>query len=221
MATKSRGDVRPALGPRVSFAYMRELGKADRITVRKWRALPWRDPRADLVNLGRAHAELLRRGMPVTHDDLRRHELKPYLEGKQAALFAHFVGEAILQAPIAYAMIEEEDYDCVFWWKLERRSHYARVQLKEVVPPHINPNATIESELAKLGKYPTSVQTIVAVHVNQEGPLVFSSIAKPATSVAEIWLYSALAPDQSLWFLYGNLLDRPRGFEITWPIAYR
>jgi hypothetical protein len=196
---------------------VRDLGKADRITGRKWQALPWRDPRRDLVNLGRAQADFLERGISVTHDDLRQHGLKPHLERKQGALFAHFVSHAILKAPIAYAMVEEEDYDCVLKWKIDQRNRYARVQLKEIVPPHINPNATIESELAKLRKYPTSNQTIVAVHINQEGPLVWSSIAKPTTSVAEIWLYSALTPDQSLWFLYGDLLDRPQGFEIPWP----
>jgi len=49
-------------------------------------------------------------------------------------------------------MTEEEDYDCVLWWKVEGKSRYAPVQLKEIVPPHINPNATVEVELAKLGK---------------------------------------------------------------------
>lgn len=202
---------------------MRNLGKADRITARKWRSLNWRDPRADLVNLGIAAGEFERRGVSVTHDDLRRRELKAHLERKQAALFANFVSHAILKAPIAYAMIEDEDYDCVLWWKEdgkgEGKSHYARVQLKEIVPSHINPNATIEAELAKLSKYQTSNQTLVAVHVNQEGPLVWSAIAKPATSVAEIWLYAALAADQSRWFLYGDLLNSPQGFEIAWPTA--
>jgi hypothetical protein len=200
---------------------MRDLGKADRITARKWRSLEYRNPRADLVNLGRAAAELERRGIPMTHDDLRKRELKDHLECKQAALFAYFVSHAILEAPIAYAMIEDEDYDCVLWWKeggqKEGKSRYARVQLKEIVPPHINPNATIESELAKLGKYPTSKQTLVAVHVNQEGLQSWSAIEKPPTSVAEIWLYAALAADQSRWFLYGDLLNAPRGFEIPWP----
>lgn len=196
---------------------MRALGKLDRITARKWRLLEWRDPCADLVNLGRSAAEFEQRGIVVTHDDLRQRELKAYLERKQGALFAHFVSYAILKAPIAYAIVEDEDYDCVLSWKLEGKSHYARLQLKEIVPPHINPNATIGSELAKLGKYPTSDQTIVAVHVNQEGPLVWSAIAKPSTSVAEIWLYASLAPDQSRWFLYGDLLNRPQGFEIPWP----
>lgn len=209
----------------VSSAAMRNLGKADRIAARKWRSLDWHSPRADLVKLGLAAAEFERRGISVTHDDLRQREFKAHLERKQAALFAYFVSEAILKVPIAYAMIEDEDYDCVLWWKeggeKEGKSHYARVQLKEIVPPHINPNATIESELAKLGKYSTSNQTLVAVHVNQEGPLVWSAIAKPATSVAEIWLYAALTADQSRWFLYGDLLSQPKGFEIPWPTTFR
>lgn len=204
---------------------MRNLGKADRITARKWRALDWRDPRADLVNLGLAAGQFERRGISVTHDDLRRRELKAHLERKQAALFAYSVSHAILKVPIAYAMMEDEDYDCVLWWKeggkKNGKSHYARVQLKEIVPPHINPNATIQAELAKLGKYPTSKQTIVAVHVNQEGLLTWSAIAKPSTSVAEIWLYASLAPDQSRWFLYGDLLNRPQGFEVPWPTSCR
>jgi len=117
-------------------------------------------------------------------------------------------------------MIEDEDYDCVLWCTPSGRSRYARVQLKEVVPPHLNPKATIDAELAKLSKCASSTQTIVAIHINQAGPLDFTTIAKPTTSVAEIWPYSAAAADQSRWFLYGNLLDRPQGFEVPWPVTY-
>jgi hypothetical protein len=42
---------------------------------------------------------------------------------------------------------------------------------------------------------------------------------KPKTAAAEIWLYAALTPNQSRWFLYGNLLYRPQAFEISWPTA--
>jgi hypothetical protein len=84
---------------------MRSLGKADRITARKWRSLDWRDPRTDLVNLGRTAAEFERHGISLTHDDLRRRELKGHLERKQAALFAYFVSHAILKVPIAYARL--------------------------------------------------------------------------------------------------------------------
>ena len=91
---------------RVSSRAMQDLGKPDPITWRKWRGLRWRNPRADLVNLGLAYGEMLRRGVLIKHDDLRDRSVRRFLEQKQAALFAHLVGEAILNAPIAYAMIE-------------------------------------------------------------------------------------------------------------------
>lgn len=189
----------------------------DRITYRKWRLLKWRDPRTDLINLGKLYGQLLQQGIEATTDDLRARELKKYLEQKQAALFAYFISQARLQSPIAYAMSEEQDYDCVLWWKVEGKSRYAPVQLKEVVPPHVNPTASVEAELTKLGKYVTSDHTVIAVHLNQMGHVEYSSIKKPKTSAAEIWLYAALAPDQSLWVLYGDLLHTPRGYEIGWP----
>ena len=65
---------------------------------------------------------------------------------------------------------------------------------------------------------PIRLGVVTALHA--EGPLDFTTIAKPKTSVAEIWLYSAAAADQSRWFLYGNLLDRPQGFEVPWPVTY-
>jgi hypothetical protein len=195
------------------------LGKGDRIALRKWRSLQWRDPCADLVALGLLQGNLIRQGFDPKHDDLRARELREYLEQKQAALFSYFCSHAILKDRVEYAMFEDEDYDCVLRYVLDHKPAYTRVQLKEVVPPHRNPNATIETELDKFGKYVTSRQTIIAVHVNQEGLIDWSSIEKPKTAAAEIWLYAALTPNQSRWFLYGNLLYRPQAFEISWPTA--
>lgn len=174
-------------------------------------------PRTDLVNLGKLHDRLLRQGVEATTDDLRSRELKKYLEQKQAALFAYFIGHSVLKVPIVYAMIEDQDYDCVLWWKVGLKSRYAPVQLKEIVPIYLNPRASVEAELTKLGKYVTSDHTIVAVHLNQGGNIDYSAIQRPKTSAAEIWLYSSLAADQSLWFLFGDLLNNPSGYEIAWP----
>lgn len=196
----------------------------DRITHRKWRALDWRDPRTDLVNLGLLQGRLVQQGINPTTDDLRTREFKKYLELKQAALFAYFISHSVIKVPIAYAMCEAEDYDCVVWWKVDGtasgKSRYAPVQLKEIVPPEINPSASIESELTKLKKYATSDHTIVAVHINQTGYVEYSSIQKPQTSVAEVWLYASMTANQSDWFLYGDLLHSPRGFDISWPTTY-
>lgn len=56
-------------------------------------------------------------------------ELRRYLEHKQAALFAYFIGATITKAPIAYAMYEAEDYDCAIWSKPDGKSYYQPVQL--------------------------------------------------------------------------------------------
>jgi hypothetical protein len=190
----------------------------DRITHRRWRDLEYRDPRTDLVNFGKLHSELLRQGLCATVDNLRSRTLKElkYLEQRQAALFAYFISYAILKKPIAYAMIEEEDYDCILWWKDKSKSRFARVQLKEIVPPRMNPEASVKKELDKLSKY-GKTETIVAVHINQSGWIGSLAIRNSEVHVAEIWLYASLAADQSLWFLYGDLLHKPQGFEIPWP----
>lgn len=199
---------------------MRPFGKAGRITLREWERLKWRDPRADLLAIGLVEAEQGHRGTPILHDDLRCRELREFLYLKQAALFSHCISTAIIKAPVAYAMHEAEDYDCLVRWRGQHFPH-ARVQLKEVVP-HLNPKASIEVELSKLSKYANSSQTIVAMHVNQTGPLVYSDIKAPATGMAEIWLYSSISADQGLWFLYGDLRSaRREGYEIPWPTTLR
>ena len=158
---------------------MRPLGKAGRMTLREWKKLKWRDPRADLIAIGLVEAQPRRRGTPLLHVELRHRELRELLYLKQAALFSHCISTAIIKAPVAYAMHEAEDYDCLVRWRGEHFPH-ARVQLKEAVP-HLNPKASIEAELAKLSKYTNSSQTIVAMHVNQTGRLVYSAIKPNGT----------------------------------------
>lgn len=194
------------------------MNTSSRITIRKWKTLRYRDARADLVNLGRLQGVMDKAGNSPILADLRNHELGKYIEARQAALFTFFVGQMVVMAPTEYAMCEDQDYDCIVRWKEQRRNCYVAVQLKEIVPKHLNPKAEINAELAKLAKYVASESTIVAVHLNQTGPLDFSNLKMPETSCSEIWIYGALSSDQSRWFLYGNLIKEPSFHEITFPI---
>ncbi len=188
-----------------------------KITLRKWQKLHWHDPLTDLVNLGKLQAQLEGSGVRPTVEDLRERDLRPYLEWRQAALFCYFVGDAVLKTPVAYSLIEDEDYDCVVQWVADGTHHFAPVQLKEVVPKTLNAKAELNVEMEKLGKYVTSSNTVVAIHLNQSGRLEFDSIVAPTTSCAEVWIYGSLTASQSQWFLYGNLLKEPRGYEIAYP----
>lgn len=168
--------------------------KVDKIAWRKWRKLDWRHPQLDLYALGVLQGNLEKQGFHPTTDTLRQRDLKQSLEQKQAALFSYFIGHSVLRSPIKYALCEDEDFDCVLRWIGDGEKRCAPVQLKEIVPPHVNPTATIDGELAKLNKYSTSGNTIVAVHVNQQGLIEYSAIKKPQTSVGEIGFTQRLLP---------------------------
>lgn len=192
-----------------------------KLTLRKWRKLPWRDPHTDLYNLGLLQGRLAGAGISPTVANLRKRDLRKYLEWRQAALFSHFISEAVLKIPVAYSLIEEEDYDCVVHWRKDDVGHFAPVQLKEVVPKSLNPGAELNNELEKLKKYATPTNTVVAIHLNQSSRIEFSSIQTPKTTCPEIWIYGSLTPDQSRWFLYGNILKKPRAHEINYPAQPR
>lgn len=191
----------------------------DKIQWRKWSALEWRNPQLDLYALGILQAKLEATGIFPTTDSLRQRQMREHLERKQAALFAFFVSHSVLRSPVQYALYEDEDFDCLIQWIADGKKYCAQVQLKEVVPPNVNPTATLDAELLKLGKYITSSHSIIAIHLNQTGWVNYSAIKKPEAAVGEIWLYSSITADQSRWFLYGDLLHFARGYEISWPTS--
>jgi len=194
------------------------MNRPNEITARRWRSLDWRDPKTDLINLGKIQLQLAEStGITPKVADLRERELRKYLEWRQAALFAYFVSYAVVGEPIAYVLIEDEDYDAVIWRKSGKRNLYTPVQLKEVVPRDLNPKAEVNAELAKLTKYVTSEDTVVAVHLNQSGRFEFHDIKAPDTSCKEIWLYGAQTADQSKWLLYGDILNNPKPYDIRYP----
>lgn len=190
----------------------------DPIRRRRWDGFSYRDPKVDLINLGKLQARIAKAtGISPTVADLRTRDLRQYLEWRQAALFCYLIATASGIPSLAYTVHEDEDFDSLACWIADDTKHYALIQLKEVVPEDRNPLSSVEAELAKLAKYVTSEETVIAVHVNRTGRIDFTSLALPKINCREVWLYGALSPDQQLWFLYGNLLHEPRFHEIAYP----
>ena len=94
---------------------------------------------------------------------------------------------------------------------------FAPIQLKELPPEAVNPEDFINDLIAKLKKYPVSDETIVAIHVNRRLPLTFADLKIPDLRIAQLWLFGGSLPDQSTWFLYGDLTQKPRPYEFTYP----
>jgi hypothetical protein len=95
--------------------------------------------------------------------------------------------------------------------------HYCAVQLKELVPAHVNARADVVAELAKLSKYVDARDLVVAFYVNREVHLSFPIRVHTKILVSEVWFYGATSPDRRRWMLYGDVLAGPSRYEFEYP----
>ncbi|MCA9639135.1 MAG: hypothetical protein KC492_00540 [Myxococcales bacterium] len=127
------------------------------------------------------------------------------------------MGEAVLKTKLRLAPVERADYDFVTTWEDSDVRHFCPVQLKELVPTELNEHQSLEQLFHGLRKYANSEQTAVAIKLNRRFRIDPSKIAAPDLAFAGIWLFGATAPDQSTWFLYGDLLRGPLAYEFSYP----
>jgi hypothetical protein len=102
------------------------------------------------------------------------------------------------------------DYDVIALYENnDGGNDFAPIQLKEVPPQRLNPKASLQSEIDKLAKYSGDDLT-VAIRVNQQTEVstLDEIIMPPSLRIAGLWIYGAVSPDGSRWFLAGNLLKR-------------
>ncbi len=141
--------------------------------------------------------------------NLRTAGLKQARESWDAALFAYGMGVAVLRTKVLVAPVESSDYDCVVAWAAEGATHFRPVQLKEWVPPELNPDIALIDVLNGLRRYSSSSRTVVAIRINRNCRINVSTLPKPKLNLVGIWLFGAASPDQSRWVICGNLLHDP------------
>jgi hypothetical protein len=101
---------------------------------------------------------------------------------------------------------EQFDYDFVAHWEDDKDDDcYVPIQLKQVVSKHVNATASVQSVINSIAeKYDSSV----AIRVSQGPVLDLDEITIPPDSrVAAIWVYAAVTPDGSRWYVAGNLVE--------------
>ena len=122
-----------------------------------------------------------------------------------------------LEQTVNICPVEESDYDFVARWESDPDVHFAPVQLKEVVPERLNAEASIQQAIDKLAKYPKSNNLTVAIKLNRREKFEPEKLIIPKLNIASLWIFAAITPDQSRWFLYGNMLEKPEFFFFEYP----
>lgn len=182
------------------------------------RTLTYRDPGPFLVRLRELEAVVAESGLRERVKSLRTNELKCMRELREAAIFCYGMGKRIGRT-VYLAPGESQDYDFIASWFVGDKQHFAPVQLKEVVPVAINPDASLPSVVAGLAKYVDSRHLTVAIHLNQQAHFDPSRLVVPPLNVAALWVLGAVASDQSAWGLWGSFTEIPAGTRFEYPVA--
>ena len=188
------------------------------IRLRAWQKLQFREVAAILTGYADVEQHPQLGQLPAKVRNLRTRALKPFLELRQAAILCYGVAQ-VLEVPVYLAQSEADDYDFVAAYRIDGTIHYVPLQMKELVPSHLNSQATLQAELNKLkAKYRSSGDLVVGVHINRRVELVLSELDLSDLDIGELWLFGSDRPDGSEWFAMGNLLDaNPKEVRFSIP----
>ena len=189
------------------------------IQLRTFEKLSWVNPKQALINL--RYIEL---NLPLELDEkakrLRTNNLKVWREARDAALFTYGMSQTILNTSVLFSNVEDSDYDFVMKWVKDEKIFYYPVQLKELPPDDLNSKVQIENIIDKLKKYSGEGNLAVAININRKLKSfnLLQSLETNKLKIKELWYFGCKSPDQSKWFLYGNLLkDNPLNVEFQYP----
>jgi hypothetical protein len=188
----------------------------DRAWLRAIQKLEFRDPEPFLVRLRQLEYELAASATTEKIRNLRTNKLKEWKELREAALFCYGMGKRIGQT-VYVGRGESQDYDFVASWTTEGVQYLAPVQLKEVVPINLNPDASLQAIVDSLAKYADSEDLTIAIHLNQQMHFEPSELLIPPLRIAALWVFGSISPDQSSWGLWGNFLEAPEGMHYEYP----
>jgi hypothetical protein len=184
---------------------------------RAFARLKYRDPRTMLIDLRRVEATVAASDAPFEVKNLRTRELRPLRELREACIFCYGMTACTGQLFLV-AHAEAQDHDAVATWDAGDSRSFAPIQIKEVVPHKVNPVASVEHVIEGLQKYVNSPDLTVAIHLNRTvrgfNP---AEIVVPPLRIAALWIFGAIAADQSRWAIWGNFLDVRQAREFAYP----
>lgn len=186
-----------------------------RVRINQWRCLNYHDPAKILRQFPSDTSFIPNGGQAPGWSSFRTRPKRPLMEMLDAAVFAYGVSVAVPTVQIHIARFEDQDHDFVIRFAgPDDDYYYCPLQMKELVPPHVNPDATLESLLDSLDKYRGASDMVVAVKLNRPG-YDLTAIKIPPLDIGELWFFGAT--NHREWFLYGDCLQSPSFSQFIYP----
>lgn len=192
----------------------------ENVRLRQFAKRAYGDPRGFLAALRRLEWAVAASPTPEWIKTLRTQGLKPEREMRDAAIFCVGMSERI-GFDVRFAPIEDQDFDFIATW-FDGKRNYCPVQLKEVVPPHLNAGATVQAVVDGLTRYADSADVTVAIKINRPSRFDPAELKLPANlRIGGLWIFAGLSADQSEFGLWGDFLsktDAPLGSRFSYPL---
>jgi len=178
------------------------------LDIKVWEKLHFVSSREWLKSLREIELKSARLKLSEKTRTLRTNKLKMWRESRQAALFCYGLSLRY-GTDIEIALLEDSDYDFVARWvTLDGHINYTKVQLKELVPDHLNPTQNLSGLFESISKkYKSSSNLVVAIYMNKAIDIDFSTIKiEQKMMIGNLWLFGCASEDQHEWLLYGDML---------------
>lgn len=189
----------------------------DRAWLRYAQKLEYQEPATLLRRLREVELDIATSDVAKKIKNLRTNSLKQIRELREAAIFCHGMSQRIGQT-VYVGRGESQDYDFVASWVVDDKQHLAPVQIKEVVPADLNPKSSVQATVDALKKYVDSEELTVAIHLNRQSSFHPDQLVIPPLNIAALWVFAALAPDQSVWGMWGNFMEAPSEICFEYPV---
>lgn len=186
------------------------------IRINEWSKLKFLDPAEILPKLRELQLKIANSNLNDKIRNLRTNKSKAYREGWEAALFCYGMSN-IIGTKVCVVPYESSDYDAIATWLQNEVQHFTPIQIKEVVYSDLSLEENINTEIEKLNRYADSKETTFLFHVNKKGRLDLGAIKIPELNIGSLWLIGSVTPDQSKWFVAGDMLNNPTYIEYEYP----
>jgi hypothetical protein len=151
--------------------------------LREFQQYDYKDPREWLVAMHEIESIVSKSTLSYRPRSLRTNKLRRWSDRRIAALFAYGMSQRMPGYWLDFAGVERSDYDAVIRCYNEQVCIFTPIQIKELVPEHINENSTVEAIVDSLTKYSNSPDLVVVIYLNRRMKIRPHSISSKQVNI--------------------------------------
>jgi hypothetical protein len=191
--------------------------ESDLMRLREFQDYDYKDPREWLVAMHEIESIVSKSTLSYPVRSLRTNKLRRWSDRRITALFAYGMSQRMPGYWWDFAGVERSDYDAVIRCYNEHVCTFIPIQIKELVPEHINEDSTAEAIVDSLTKYSNSPDLVVVIYLNRRMKIRPHPIFSKQINIGGLYFLGGASPNKRQWLLMGDLLYSTEISQFEYP----